>query len=163
MRVLLLLALAASSLGAHAAVYRCEVQGRPVYTDKPCAPGAQPHAMAPIGAVPAAPASDLAAAHEARRERQLERRERADEAWLEAHAERRKRDATMGAAAARGKVLKDMSADEVRRALGGPDQVSREDGREEWTYGSGKQRRTVVLEGGKVVRAPASGARRTRD
>lgn len=144
---------------AAAAVYRCEVDGAAVYTDRPCAADAQPHAMAPIGTVPAAAAADLVADHDRRRARQFDARERADAAWLEAHARRRENEARIDAAVAERRVVKGMSADQVRGALGSPDAVAREDGRERWTYGRGKQRRTVVLEHGKVTRAPAAGAR----
>lgn len=138
MRLAMMVLLLLPALSAQAEVYRCLVEGRPMYTDRPCAAGAVPHALPDISALPSPGASDLAREHDARRERELETRRQNDAAWLDDHAER--------------KVLKDMSADEVRRALGSPDEVERSGSREQWAYGAGKQRRTVVFEAGKVVK-----------
>lgn len=153
-RPILLLGLLAV-LPVEAAVYRCEIGGSPVYTDRPCAAGVAPHAMPQISTVPAAGDSDLAKDHDARIERGRKARDKDDAAWLKAHEETKDRAARMRAAIAEKKVLKDMTPDEVRRALGSPDEVERENGREEWVYGSGKARQVVVIEDGRVVKIPA--------
>ena len=138
-----------------AAVYRCEVGGKMVYTDKPCASGSAPHAMAPLSTMPAAEGGDLAQDYDARKQSSRETKDKEDAAWLKAHAAEKAESARMDGAVREGKVLKDMTADQVRRTLGSPDEVERKDGRERWTY-TGKKKQVVVLEGGKVVKSPAS-------
>lgn len=140
------------TLPVEAAVYRCEVGGKPVYTDRPCAAGVAPHAMPQISTVPAAGESDLAQEHDARKDRGRKARDKDDAAWLKSHAEAKDREARMNAAIADKKALKDMNPDEVRRALGSPDEVERRSGVEEWVYIDGKSRQTVVIENGRVIK-----------
>lgn len=142
-------------LPAGAAVYRCEVGGKPVFTDQPCAAGARPHALEPLNTLPAAADADLAKAHDTRAEKERRARDKDDAAWLKSHEAAKEREARINAAVAGKKVLKDMNPDEVRRALGSPDEVERREGREEWIYGSGKTRQTVVIENGRVVKIPS--------
>lgn len=137
---------------AEAAVYRCEVQGRTVYTDHPCAAGAAPHALPELSRVPSETASDLAEQFDERREQDLKDKRKSDAEWLKAHESRRAIEARMREAAREGQVLKDMTPDQVRRALGGPDEVERGADGEQWVYGNGKSRRTVVFKQGRVVR-----------
>lgn len=142
-------------LPAGATVYRCEVAGRPVFTDQPCAAGATPHGMEPLNTLPAAGDADLAKAHDARAEKERRARDKNDAAWLKSHEAAKKREVRMSAAVADKRVLKDMNRDEVRRALGSPDEVERHQGREHWIYGSGKKRQIVVIENGRVVKIPS--------
>ena len=159
MRILLALCGLGLAFTAWPAVYRCEVGGRTVYTDHACAAGASPHDLPVISVLPAGEQSDLAGDHDARRARLRGSRQKEDAAWLKAHQKRKATDARMNAAAADHKVLKDMSADQVRRALGAPDEVKRKDGVEKWVYVDGKQRRTVVLKNGRVTGAGAGKSR----
>jgi hypothetical protein len=143
---------------AEAAVFRCMQEGRPLYTDRPCRAGEAPHALPGLGVVPAGGQADLAAEHDARRERMLDSRQRDDKAWLEAHGQRQARDRRVESAIRGKRAAPGMSADEVRRALGHPDSVKRDrKGGERWTYRDGKKQRTVHLEKGEVV----GGDRRT--
>lgn len=150
MRCLLVLCVLAAIPAAEAAVYRCEVEQKPVYTDRPCAAGTAPHELPVISVLPSPGEADLVADHDARRERHLKSKTGDDAKWLKDHRKRKATDERLSAAAADHKVLKDMSADQVRRALGSPDEVKRKDGVERWTYVDGKQRRTVVLQNGRV-------------
>ena len=147
------------ALPAHAAVYRCEVEGRKLYLDRPCEAGGRPHALPALGVMPAGGEVDLAMEHDARRDRQRAARDQDDAAWLKAHRARKAVESRMNAAISEHRVLKDMSADQVRRALGSPDEVKRNNGVERWTYVEGKKRRTVVLEDGKVSSAGAGRGR----
>lgn len=149
-----------AALPAAAAVYRCEVGGRPVYTDRPCAAGEAPHALPQISTLPAAGEADLAKEHDARVERGRKAREKDDAAWLKSYEAAKNRDARMDAVIADGKVLKDMNADQVRRALGSPDEVERRAGGEEWVYRDGRSRQTVVIENGQVVKISRSGRKK---
>lgn len=139
-----------SMAAAQAAIYRCEAGGARVYTDHPCAAGAVPQALPAIGVMPAGPQADLAGAHDTRRERHQKARAKDDAQWLKDHQKRRATEASMSAAARDHRVVKDMDADQVRRALGAPDEVSRKDGVERWIYVEGRKRRTVVLKDGRV-------------
>lgn len=150
MRRLMLLCLLSAISTTQAAVYRCEVDQRPVYTDRPCAAGTAPHDLPVISVLPSPGEADLVADHEARRERHLKSKAQDDTRWLKDHRKRKATDERMSAAAVDHKVLKDMNADQVRRALGSPDEVKRKDGVERWTYVDGKQRRIVVLKNGRV-------------
>lgn len=156
MRMLLIGVLAAAAWTAQGAVYRCMVDGKPTYTDRPCAAGSAPHALPQISTLPSPGDSDLAQDYDERLERQAKAREQEDRAWLKDHAARKDAEARMNTAINERRVLKDMSADQVRRALGSPDDVEREGGREQWVYGTGKQRRTVLFEGGRVVKSTGS-------
>ncbi|MGQ0618828.1 MAG: hypothetical protein ACT4QA_02755 [Panacagrimonas sp.] len=149
-----LLPMMALTLPVGATVYRCDVAGKPVYTDKPCTAGAAPHAMPSIGTMPAVDAdASLGKAYDQREEESRQSREQADAAWLKLHEARKAEDARLNAAIAEGRVVKDMSPDQVRRVLGSPDELERRPGGiEEWSYGSGKARQVVVIEGGRVVR-----------
>ncbi|MGQ0701246.1 MAG: DUF4124 domain-containing protein [Panacagrimonas sp.] len=151
-RALALLLTLLAALSVQAAVYRCEVDGKPVYTDKPCAAGATPHPLPQFGTMPAARDANLAGDRDQRQEQQRKSRHKDDADWLKAHEARKAEEVRMNAAIAEGQVLKDMSADQVRRALGSPDEIERKSGVEEWSYGSGKTRQTVVIENGRVLR-----------
>lgn len=153
MRILLALCAVCLTFAAHAAVYRCDVAGKKVYTDHPCVAGAKPHELPAIGVMPAGEQADLAREHDARLQRRLGSKRKEDAVWLKTHEKRRAVDARMTAAVVGHKVLKGMSAGQVRRALGAPDEVHRKDGVEKWVYLNGKQRRTVVLENGEVSNA----------
>lgn len=139
-------------VSVEAEVYRCEVAGKSVYTDKPCAAGAEPHAMPGLSTVPSEADADLVKQYDQRREQDLKDKRKEDAEWLKAHEARRAEEERMSAAAAAGRVLKDMSADQVRLALGGPDEVERSADGEEWVYGSGKARQSIVFKQGRVVR-----------
>ena len=137
---------------AEAAVFRCTKDGAALYTDRPCQAGDAPHVLPWVGVVPAGGQADLAAEHDARRERMRETRARDDAQWQEAHAQRQARDRRMQGAIREKRTAPGMSADEVRRALGRPDAVKRDHrGGERWTYRDGRKQKTVRLENGKVV------------
>lgn len=137
---------------ADAAVFRCMVEGRRLYTDRPCRAGDAPHALPWLGLAPAGGQADLAAEHDQRRERMRDSHRRQDAAWLEANAERKAHERRMQGAISQKRAAPGMSADQVRRALGRPDAVERDrQGGERWTYRDGKKKRTVQLKDGKVV------------
>lgn len=142
---------------AQAAVYRCVVEGRAIYTDRPCAVGATEHPLPELGAMPSGEASGLARQHDERRQRERESRAQDDAAWLESHAQRKAQEARMEAAIRDRQVLKGMNSEQVRRALGSPDQVERRPGGERWVFGSGRNTRTVEFENAQVVRMGGRG------
>lgn len=137
-----------------APVYRCEIEGRVVYTDRPCGQGAAPRQLPALVTLPAAPPTELTMERGRREAEAREAHDRESAAWLKAHEAGKVEEARMRAAVDEGRILKGMSADQVRRALGSPDEVERSGPSEEWIYGSGKARQTVAFENGKVVRPP---------
>lgn len=133
-------------------VYRCERGGVITYTDRPCADGAVPHELPPIGQVPAGEAADLSGAYDERRAREREQRTRENARWLQEHQARKAQAERFEAAIREGRVLKGMTPDHVRRALGRPDEVERGAGAEIWTYGTGRGRKTLVFRDGQLTR-----------
>lgn len=148
------------SLPADAAVYRCVVEGRPVYTDQPCGAQAAPYKLPGIHSLPAGEEADLSRDHDERLDRERASHKKEDAAWLKEHESAKAEEERMRAAIAEHKVLKGMSSDQVRRALGGPDEVERGAGTEQWTYGSGKTRKVISFENDRVKTAPAAGKRK---
>ena len=133
-----------------AEVYRCQVEGRTVFTDRPCAAGATPHDLPPLGRIPAGEASDLVEAYDERRSRARESRSRDNARWLEQYHDEKAQAERFEAAIRDHRTLKGMTPDHVRRALGSPDEIDRGSGTETWFYGIGKKRRTVVFADGQL-------------
>lgn len=144
-----LLALAVS-FPAVAEVYRCERDGRPVFTDQPCA-GQSPLALPPPTVV--APEDEEAArAFDARIRQGRERRDAADARWLEQHEEQKATAERIRRARVGGYVTAGMTPAEVRQVLGEPERVRGGEGGERWTYaGNGGSTSTVVFREGVVA------------
>ncbi len=160
-RILLCAVLAVSwgfPAGLHAEVYRCQVEGRTVFTDRPCAAGARPHEMPPLGRIPAGESADLVEAYDERRSRARESRSRDNALWLEQYRDEKAQAERFEAAIRDHRTLKGMTPDHVRRALGSPDEIDRRTGTETWFYGLGKKRRALVFDDG-LLRTDRGGAR----
>lgn len=144
------------AMAAQAAVYRCESGGQVTYTDRPCAAGAQPAVLPPIGVVPGSKGLDLAKQYDARVRGEREAHARADRSWLDAHAAEQAQARAAASAMKAGRTAPGMSTYEARQALGRPDRVRRRGDRETWTYEKdGKAGRTVIFENGRVVAEPS--------
>ncbi|HUR41085.1 MAG TPA: DUF4124 domain-containing protein [Verrucomicrobiae bacterium] len=138
-------------------IYKCDERGVITYTDRPCSPQAQ-RAELPALIVAQPPPRALlerAAAYDARQARDLAERERRDAEWLKAHGQKRQREDLVREAKVRGKVVKGMTPDEVRQALGEPDGIDSGDSfgteKQTWTYMDGKAKRTVSFKDGAVT------------
>lgn len=142
------------ALLARAEMYRCEQDGRIVFTDHPCAAGAQPHEPSRATVVSPGKGSDLAREYDERLSRQTENRDEADAEWLERHESEKADAARIRKALVENKVVGGMTPAQVRRVLGDPDDVARNvsGGKEteRWTYRDGKARRTVNFKDGRV-------------
>lgn len=150
---LLLLLCTLSLADAHAALYRCEDQGRVTYTDRNCGAGVAPYApQAVLTVLPAGPSRDLAREYDARIARGFDARQRSDAAFIKAHAERTTRENEVRSARVQGRVAKGMSAADVVSVLGEPDRRSEDGQSERWTW-AGERTGTVTLRGGVVVAA----------
>jgi len=160
MKPLMVFAVLASVLSGPAGakpVYKCEEKGNITYTDQPCTPGARPAELPGliVGVPPTRSEQDLARAHDARMQRARAERERDDAEWLKQHANRKDREARVRKAIIEHRVIKSMTFDEVRRALGEPDEVQGGDSygtdKASWVYLGDGQRRTVNFKDGQVT------------
>lgn len=145
---------------AEAAVYRCEQDGRLVYTDTPCAAGAEalPERQPPT--IAADREADLAGAYEERRERERDLRSTADAQWLRSHEDRKAEAERVRRGLVEGRVVPGMSAADVRHVRGAPDAVESAAGAggERWVYRQGRKREVVLFENGRV-KGPASSSK----
>ena len=146
-------------------VYKCEENGKITYTDQPCTPGARA-AQLPGLIVTAPPTSserDLARAHEARIGRARAERDRDDARWLKEHGNRKDREARVRKAILEHRVIKGMTFDEVKQALGEPQEIQGGDSygtaKTTWVYADGRARRSINFKDGQVTSTTARGRR----
>ena len=142
---------------AHAEpVYKCEHDGKITYTDRPCVPDAQPHALpkAIVVEPPAKSEQDLARQHDARIQRETTGRDKENAEWVKAHQNRQDREDRVRKAIIERQVIKGMSTDEVRRSLGEPSNIRRTEShgspKETWTYAGNGESRTVNFKNDEV-------------
>lgn len=156
--------LLAATAGSQA-IYKCQEKGSITYTDRPCSPAADAAELPAliVAAPPARAQQDLARAWDARVAREGAERDRADGEWLKQHGQRRDREARVRKAILGHQVIRNMTPDEVRQALGEPDHVDAGDSygtaKETWTYLDGGARRTVNFKDGKVTTTTRKAAR----
>lgn len=147
-------------LRAEAAIYRCEQDGRTVYTDTPCAAASEPIAERQPTTIAADGEADLAAAHDERRERERDLRSTADAQWLRLHEDRKAEAARIRQGLVEGRVVAGMSAADVRHVRGAPDSIEPGAGAggERWVYRRDRRREVVEFENGHV-KGPATASR----
>lgn len=159
------LALLQSSPAGAEPVYKCEEKGVITYTDQPCSAGARQQALPPLVVVqpPSEAERARARAHDARLAQERAERDRGDAEWLKQHHNRRDREARVRKAILEHRVIKSMTRDEVKQALGEPDQIEGGDSygtpKETWTYLLDGQRRTVNFKDGEVTTTARKGRR----
>jgi hypothetical protein len=168
MKPLMLFAVLASVLSGPAGakpVYKCEENGKITYTDQPCSPDARTATMPGLIVVEPPPSSqrDLARAWDQRIARERTERDRADGEWLKQHANRKDREQRVRKAILAHKVIKSMTFDEVKQALGEPDHVDSGDSygtdKQTWIYLADGDRRTVNFKNGEVTTTTRKGRR----
>ena len=146
-------------------VYKCEEKGAITYTDQPCSGDARQAALPPLVVMqPPGPAQQaLARQYDARVAQERAERDRADAEWLKQHHNRRDREARVRKAIIEHRVIKSMTRDEVKQALGEPDHVDSGDSfgtaKETWTYLADGGRRTVNFKDGEVTTTSRKGKR----
>lgn len=154
-----LCALCATTAGAD--VFRCQQDGRTVFTDRPCHASAEPMQLEPP-TVLSAPGNfdDLAQAHDARLARERKAKAAADAAFLQQHGARKAEENRIRGALVEGRVVGGMSAEQVRQVWGSPDhiepRVSGGKTQERWVYADQRQRRSVTFTDGVVTAASGS-------
>lgn len=150
-------------------VYKCEEKGVITYTDRPCsAESGALELRAPIVTVaPTASERALAQAWDRRTAGVATARDRDDAEWLKQHAQRRDREARVEKAIVEHRVIKGMTTQEVRSAMGEPERIAGGDSfgsaKESWTYRDGGSSRTVNFKDGEVISTTGrTGSARTK-
>jgi hypothetical protein len=149
--------LSLASPAAAQPVFKCEDKGTIIYTDQPCAPGARAAPLPDVIVVrpPSQSQRELARAHDDRLARDRADRDRGDAGWLQEHARRQDRDERVRKAIIEHRVIKGMTMDEVRQALGEPERVQAAENygtaKETWTYLANGQARTVNFKDREVI------------
>ena len=153
-----ILALLLAGTTAEAAIYKCEVNGKTVMTDRPCAANAVPETVRDPNHMdaPTPAAKRLAKEHDQRTAREAKELAKEDAAWVQAHdADSDKADRVRKGLVER-KAVRGMTSGELRQALGEPDSISRTDTargateRWEYTLASGGTQ-AVTLSNGEVT------------
>lgn len=159
-----LLALVCSA--AQAEVYRCDKDGKTVFTDRPCHAEAQPEALREPNRVTATPGErKLASQYDRRLERERKARDRADRQWVKDRDASDAQAARIRQAIEQHKAVRGMTPDQVQMALGRPESVETSSGKqgdiEQWTYRADSDGRKVVTFRDGVV-STASSSRKKR-
>ena len=128
---------------ASAEIYRCERQGLAVFTDVPCDTDAAPLQIQTPNLIEAGLAADLARQHDERLKQEHGERDQADALWLQAHEQAKSREQNTRRAIVEGRVIKGMTAAQVRQVWGEPTEVQSGDKAERWIY-KDKRRRSAV-------------------
>jgi hypothetical protein len=138
---------------AQAAVYRCTVDGRTVYSDQPCSAGAEPAQLPPLNSAAAGARADLAKQYDTETARENEARRKARAEALDQYADRKAQDEAIRKALMEDRVVKGMTREQVERVLNLPERVENQGGEKEtWIYRvEGRKRRTIRFVNGVVV------------
>lgn len=154
----LLMILLLPCAGDAGTVYRCQQDGATVFSDRPCAPGAQPMALPEAVVIPAGPRTDLLEAARQREQRERERgdqRREAEAQWQAQHAQEQAQIERVQRGRAQAQVVEGMTPADVRRIHGEPTVISRDargrSNRETWSYVLDEGRVTVVFVDGRVA------------
>ena len=157
------------SLAPAQTVYKCQEAGKVTYTDRPCSATATASTlpMLVVTAPPSASQRALAHAHDERLARDEAERDAGDAAWLKEHARASDREERVRKAIIGHKVIKGMTAQEVRQSLGEPDSVGRSESfgsdKETWIYeADGGAKRTVSFKDQQVTTVSARQKTRRR-
>lgn len=142
---------------AMAEIYRCPQGKTTVFSDKPCDASAEAYEpKTPLIVVPHKKAPDLAEQYDARiaQEKKAIQEENAD--WNKKYKAKKAEEERLRAARAKGEVTQGMQPDEVRRLMGEPTEISRDEDRsnthETWTYLAGRDKTQIYFKDGVVSR-----------
>jgi hypothetical protein len=144
------------SAEATAGIFRCEIDGKPVFSDKPCVAGAAPLDLPPVNTIQYSREDRaLAKAHDQRGSDERETREKANSEWHQAYQARKMREAEVRQGQLKGEVVNGMTPAQVRNLMGEPDhasvQTSDSSDKESWTYRDGNSTATVQFRNGQVA------------
>lgn len=141
---------------AGAEIYRCELNGKLTFTDRPCAVGAEPLELKkPIEMETAPGEAQLARDYDRRLAREVRGRGQGTAERADAYAARKAKAERIRAARLKGRVAQGMTPQDVRYVLGEPQTVTQSESqgvsRETWTYKeAGGTTQTVQFKNGEV-------------
>ncbi|WP_169577719.1 DUF4124 domain-containing protein [Sinimarinibacterium sp. CAU 1509] len=103
-------------------VYRCQVDGATVFSDKPCGDSAERIDVPPpmILPPPSGPKVDLLGEAERRDQRAAERKAKADAEWTADYQARKEQEEKLRAARIADEIVTGMTPEDVRRMRGDP-------------------------------------------
>jgi len=135
----------ASPLSVWAAdeIYRCQIDGRTVFSDKPCGAAAERIDVPPPMIMPAGPKADLLGEAERRDQAAAARKAQAEAEWTAEYEARKAQEEKLRAARIADEIVTGMTPEDVRRLRGDPVTVA--------TSQSGKSQRmtwSYLLEDG---------------
>lgn len=140
------------TVAADAAVYRCDVEGRVVYTDTPCKAEAEPLEVRTPSSIAPVQGGDLARDYDERIGAERAQRDEASARWLEGYQDNKAEAERIRAARVDGRVVPGMTPADVKLAWGMPDAVENPDAeRERWVYRRDRTRKVVTFRDGRVA------------
>ena len=157
MRIIAML-LMLSAGAAHAAIYKCEMDGKTVHTDRPCAAHAEPEQVRAPNSMegPSAAGRKMAKDYDRDAASDKKVRDQANAQWVKQHeAEEGNRERVRKGIVER-KAVRGMTEAELRQALGNPAHVGRTDTSkgitERWEYElDNGNTQTVTVSNGEVT------------
>lgn len=165
MRMLWIGILMLVATSAMAQVYRCPQGKTTVFSDKPCDDkGELYQAQRPVVVVPHEKAPDLARQYDERLAREKKARDEENSSWNRDYKARKAEEERLRKARAQRRVVQGMKADEVRRLMGEPIEIRRDEdqknARETWTYRMDRSKTRVYFKDGVVTRTSHSKVRK---
>jgi hypothetical protein len=152
----------AAAPAAWAEVYRCTVDGKTIYTDKPCQPGAAPTTLPPITSIDRQPTSTpMTRQFDVDARREAASNHNANSARLDAYAAQKAHDDAVRSATIAHRVIMGMTVSEVRQSIGEPTRIDFEGTpNERWIYQNGRDCHTLSFANGMLKSDRASISRR---
>ncbi len=138
------------------------VDGKTFYTDTPCQPGATPVPLPPITPIDRQPTSTpMTRQFDAEARRDAATKRKADEASSKAYAANKAHEEAVRSAIIEHRLIKGMSASELRQSIGEPTRIDYEGTpSERWLYQNGRDRRMLIFTNGVLKSDRASTSRR---
>ena len=153
---------------AQADIYRCEKDGKPMLTDRPCHAEAEPMVVREPNQVTATQGERrLAREYERRVERDRKARDQADREWIKQHDASETDARRIAKAVEQRKVVRGMKPEQVRAIYGVPDRVETSTVKgsdiEQWLYQGGSGgKRAVTFRDGIVASASSKDKKRKK-
>lgn len=152
---------------ARAEVYRCERDGKVVYTDRACQADATPESVRAPNTVTATPGErKLARDYDRRVERDRKARNKADREWIKQHGAAEAESARIRNAVDQRRVVHGMTPAQVRMLLGTPANTTTTAAAnadiERWTYRGDGGERVITFRNGLVSSASAEKKRKKK-
>lgn len=147
---------------AGAEVYKCTVEGKRIYTDRPCSEDRAPADLPPLNLTAPGKSADLAGQYDRGIAEGRKRRDADDAKFVKEQAAKQARANEIRKAIIDHRALVGMTPGELNSALGVPDERRGDNGNERWTYNESDHRLTVTLRDGRVTGISRNANRKKR-